>query len=160
MDKIGSYVPNPASASRFKTKTRRVGTMLLRETRRGEAGNFKGNPTFERDRINSRKLSIANCAIPSGTSEVIVVELENSSAIYFREVMRTIGVGNIDTVMTNKDPPTAEDSVTRKLLAREGTVRMDDGTILYDNRTRNETISEIQHSLDIVSGSSDFIMCH
>ena len=155
LDKIRSYLSNPDSAKHFKKTIHRVGTILLRETRRNDADNFKDKPTFERDRILSLELSILNCVIPSGTSSVIGVELEKSSAIYFREVMRAIGVENIDTIMANIDPLTTEDLVTRELLSREGTVRMDDGTILYANRARYETVSEIQHSVDIVSGSSD-----
>ena len=155
LEKIRSYLSNPESTKHFKTMMDRVGTILLRETRKNEAVKFNDKPTFERARILSHKLSILSCVLPPETTSVITVELKKCSAIYFREVMQTIGVENIENTMQNIDPLVTEDLITRKLLFRESTVRMDDGTILYANRTRNETISLIQHSLDCISGSSD-----
>ena len=50
--------------------------------------------------------------------------------------MRTIGVVDIEPLLEKKDADVAEDFATRKLIAREPTLRMDDGAVLYENRER------------------------
>ena len=113
-------------------------------------------PLFQKNSDLSAKLSILLPVLSTSSQEPIEEEIGANSGICFREIMRTVGVQKVEDILQVDYPENGEDKPTRNLLVREDSVAGNDGTVLYENRTRNNTISSTQQAIDTVSESFPF----